>query len=219
MKPIETLRRLVSGFLLHPEELQIDVAPGDGSGTLEITLRAPRGDTCRLIGGGGKHFRALEFIVGRMGVKYMQPARLLPIPRSDFGPLDKNPKFEPKADWPKEEIIELLREVCLACLNHELLQITAADNGEYSTKLTVKVSTDEPLRIVEEFATALRELFDDIGKAKGRILYIDMLPVLHPDGELAADAPKWDAAKGDWANAGLKDFVPKGPKKLTKPKI
>jgi predicted RNA-binding protein YlqC (UPF0109 family) len=171
---LDLFRRLVTEIISHPENLIIETKLHTQS--IVLTLQAHAADTPRLIGSGAETFRALGIIAAAMGARAGLRVSIPPIREPVVGEPDRY-KFAPQKQWPKERIVALLTDVARAAFaDSGAVEVKLFDDdASVSTTIELWVARNERGALVFALGAALRTLFDAIGKANGRILYLDVI--------------------------------------------
>src|SRR5437660_8243607 len=104
-------RELIEGFCLHPENLKLIVSAHPG--VVVVRIRAHAADTRRVIGDGGKQFRALYMIAQEFGKRHKVRVVFSNVERPLVGVEDDEsyPRFEADPDWPREELLRSIDRV------------------------------------------------------------------------------------------------------------
>ena len=168
---------LLKGLTSHHAELEIKALRSGSILGIEYTTHAD--DMPKAVGFYGRHHAALVEIANSLGNRHN-----IKVVLSLLEPI-KGEKFPPRGfiankNWQEEPTLELLKET-LAALLTQPFEITPT-NGEINTffHITTKDASFEKLR------NSLYILFDAIGKAQGRLIYIT------GDKEPESEKPKTD---------------------------
>jgi len=180
-------RRVVTEIISHPEDLVLEAKQFTQS--IVVTIQAHAADTPRLIGEGAANYKALVLLAVALGARAGLRVSIPPIREPVVGKPDRY-KFAPNESWPKEKIIKLLLDVARGTFSDpDAVEAKVFDDDStVSTTVELWVARNERLALVTGFGSALRTLFDAIGKANGRLLYLDVVAKKDVDGRQPATA-------------------------------
>lgn len=171
-------RAVLSRMVLRPDLLEVTATPL--ASCVILTIRGAKGDTPRLIGEGGSHFRAIKLLAeamgDRLGVRVQCESILEPV----RGEVDRHARFSVNPEWPRDEIEGLLREIASVVFDGTPEVETKPINAQ-SSALVVRVSRAESPAFVRSMNAALNALFTAVGKACGQVLYVDVAADLEPE--------------------------------------
>jgi predicted RNA-binding protein YlqC (UPF0109 family) len=175
------LERVIREIILHPNDLKIE--SDSMTRTLTIHVQAHRGDTSRIIGTGGAHFHALRAMLAAMGHKAGIVVKLPKIREPEHGEQDSYPPLRESGDWPRDKVIDLMRDVCRAVFkNADALSLEAVDGKGGVT--TIELVCDEAERdMAEAMGPHLMKLFVAIGNAHGRQIEFTIFPALQSEAQ------------------------------------
>lgn len=175
-KVLEITRELLLAYTRWGDDLMVDATRSSLTGTINISIQAHRDDHPKLVGTAGQHILALKLILGFMGQKLGAPIRvtLLDPYKGDKHPLTP---FKPDPDFDAEPIQKLLAKILdMTFTVPPIIEMTESDttttfeiaSRSESTKV-LNQGNDGPSDLVQ----SLHYLFHAIGKARGRLIYID----------------------------------------------
>lgn len=164
---VETLlRRLCEGLIKHTQDLSI-VPSFRGGNISKYRIRAHVSDVGRIVGTGGERFNALKFLCQTVGMKEGRQIVLERPVESIGGKRERFDDYEPRADWPKEQIEKLLNDVCEACFKVKPVVSFLAPSH-----FMVACDVSEPLHLMEALRPYLQNVFNGIGTTNGQQLEI-----------------------------------------------
>jgi len=164
---------LLREFILHPDSLKVSAVPLAQS--ISIRIEVHTGDMGRIIGEKGAHFRALESLCLCAGLKHGVAINLAPIAEPKGGRPDRYEKFKARDDWRYSEILSLLeRAAKMIFKSEEAISLTTTDEDEHLTIVTVNVARRESYEVIVAGSLALRTLFNAVGKANGRTIFVQV---------------------------------------------
>ncbi len=172
------LRAILSRMVLRPELLEVTATPLSTS--VILTIRGSKGDTPRLIGEGGSHFRAARIIAEALGDKLGARVQCESVLEPIRGEPDRHARFTVNPDWPREEIEDLIREVVSVIFGGAPEIATQPINAQ-SSAIVVRVPRHDNPAFVRSVGAALAALFTAVGKACGQVLYVDLAAELEPE--------------------------------------
>jgi predicted RNA-binding protein YlqC (UPF0109 family) len=178
---LDLFRRLVTEIISHPENLIIETKLHTQS--IVMTLQAHAADTPRIIGSGAENFKALGIIAAALGARAGLHVSVPPIREPVVGEPDRY-KFSPQPDWPKERIVKLLTDLARAAFaDSSAVEVKLFDDdASVSTTIELWVARNERGALVFGVGAALRTLFDAIGKANGRLIFLDVVAKKESEG-------------------------------------
>lgn len=167
------LRRICDRIILHPDELQVTVTQLRTS--LVVRLRAHISDTARLIGEKGVMFRSLKAIVQVVGDRHNVTVDMERIEEPLRGTPDRFTRFKANEGADIGDLQELLRELLRNTMRDgEAVEVFWDHNG-IDAHVSAHVSYGEPVRNVDAMHESLRTIFTAIGKARGRLIYLNIV--------------------------------------------
>lgn len=169
-------RDILKEFVLHPDSLEVVVVPYAQGMTVLIT--AAGRDVGRVIGEKGAHFNALKIIGAAIGIKHGVTVELEPVPDpTEPGKSERYEKFKARDDWPKDKIVALLDRTARAVFRYdESIEVTTEDLSEATTMATVLCASAEQGSLIEPFQNSLKAIFNAVGKANGRTIFVVVTP-------------------------------------------
>jgi predicted RNA-binding protein YlqC (UPF0109 family) len=178
---IDLFRRLVTEIIAHPENLVIETKLHTQS--IVLTLQAHAADTPRLIGSGAATYNALVTVATALGARAGLRVSIPPIREPDVGEPARY-KFTPQEQWPKERIVTLLTDTARAAFaDPDAIEVKLFDDdASVSTTIELWVARNERGALVFALGAALRTLFDAIGKANGRLIFLDVVAKKESEG-------------------------------------
>ena len=186
------LRELIVEIILHPEALEFIRIPLTSH--LVLNMRAQVTDTGRIIGPKGAHFIALKTLASlmgqRAGMRVMLGRMDAPV---EGAPCDSYKKVEFRQDWDAEKVRAMLERAACSSLTFPA-NVTVSDADKVTSVLTIYHSPREPSALVSALVEAFQVLFNAIGKANGRMLYVSA------EAEVV-EPPQPATADGRWAKA------------------
>lgn len=186
-KPVlALLQRLLEGMVAYPDDLRIEHRALTASVT--ITIQAHAADTPRLIGEGAANYRALVAVLMGAGAQQGYRVNIPPIREPITGEPERY-SFQADPNWPRSNILALVRETAKAVVAHPSSVRIAVDDDDPNITTTVEVfvSRTERAELVDALAPAIRRLFDAIGRAKGRLVAVDFMAESDPAQPDTAD--------------------------------
>lgn len=167
-KTIPTLiRRLIEAFVAERNQLRVHAA--EIGGALMISIRASQSDTGRIVGKQGHHLAMLTTLVEAMGEKAGLSVFLEHLEPFISG----NGPVEMQAAWNDRQFEILAEEVARAVFEDAAVEIHR--NG---ITVMVEVRTSDKAEKVEHVGAAMKAIFNAIGKANGRKIFVSVLPEL-----------------------------------------
>lgn len=159
--------------MIYPDVLKVHVFAVGAWDILEVFIEPEPGDAKRVIGTKGAHIQALRYYVELWGKKHRSSVavRDLACPRDDS---DKYPKFQERADWPKERLTEIVKALADAVLR-EPVEIECADNSGV-THMVVRHGPDEFGPAIGSLSKILSVLVAAMGKKNGRTIITHVRP-------------------------------------------
>lgn len=168
------IKAIVQEFILHAEDLQVEVTGSNTFATMSIKCHSA--DRGRVIGTNGETAIAINKLAMLIGRKDRLTVKVLPITVSVQGPADRYPKFQERTDWRKTEIVGLIETVAWNIFRQDQAVIVGCiDDGPVST-VTIDCAGDEPLRLLDDATVSLNTLFTAVGKPNGRTIQVVIKP-------------------------------------------
>jgi predicted RNA-binding protein YlqC (UPF0109 family) len=164
---VELLRDLCRGFTSHHAELAVHGA--DVSHTKAIlAIRCHPFDFPKLVGGKGKHHRAIQTIFSTIGQRLGRDMEftLLPVERREKQP----DEFRADEQWNPEPMRKLLDRVLAMAFGATACSLELTHDGDVST-FVVNCPEDVFGRI--DFHLAVHAIFHAIGKTQGRLVHVE----------------------------------------------
>lgn len=160
---------LVKEVVAHPNKLQVGVKVDDVAVMMLITPHPD--DVGRLTGTRNITKDSLMVIFTAIAARY---GKRLEYVMDDERAFDYNflPDFKSRVDWPRIRIMDLIGRTCAALFEHRFeIQVSTLPG---KSKLYIDIRPDEVRHVTEtELCSALSRVFNAIGKANGRIIYIE----------------------------------------------
>src|SRR6266550_4699768 len=180
------LHALLTGLVGHlaqrEKDLCIEVKPL--AAMLSVSIGCHAQDAPRIIGKGGAHHKALARILSCIGQKNkvlvkleaIQAERLKVSEASMWG-------FKSDQNWDKVGIRRLLLETCrMVFRDGDCIQIADRDDdAQMQTLFFVSVARNEPMELCLAMTNDLNTIFNAIGKRRGRLLQVGVVPELEPE--------------------------------------
>ncbi len=184
---LDLFRRIVTEIISHPENLVIE--PKVFTQSIVLTVQAHAADTPRLIGEGAANYKALVTVATALGARAGLRVSVPPIREPVVGAPDRY-KFNANDHWPKDRIVRLLTETAQATFAEpDAVEVKLFDDDStVSTTIELWVARNERSALVFALGAALRVLFDAIGKANGRLIYLDVIAKKEVEGPQPASA-------------------------------
>lgn len=173
------LKRIISEIIFHPEDLKITPTSIGRSWTIRVMLH--RADTPRCVGKGGNHIKSMDKLANLIGAKNGVNVRVM-LSEPEVGKAERYAQFKPSEKWNGQEVAKLAKDVGDAIFASETSTIVGDVDGTTSS-IEMTVSRRENKALVSAVQEAMQVLFNAIGKANGRILFLDIVE------ELVAPAP------------------------------
>lgn len=161
------LRKLISGFCFHPEHLTITVTIYPPN-IVNVRIQGHATDTPRIIGEDGEMFRSLAKIAQAIGRRHDVGVIFSDVQQPVIGEEKPYPRFEAKADWPRETLLMHIKQASAAVFFYP--KITHEDINEKET--VVQIQVQEEIGTVKKLREALPVVFNAIGRMNGRILTV-----------------------------------------------
>lgn len=176
---VELLKRILSRMVSHPENLVIDHVGFTASA--KVTIQAHAADTPRLIGERAVNYRSISVLFQAICATAGFRVHVLPIKEPSVGTPDRY-KFEANKNWPAEEILELLDETARAVFQDpDAIKIEAThSDADVSSTVELFCSKGERPELLALIGPAIERIFDAIGRANGRLLYLSVIPNREP---------------------------------------
>ena len=166
---IEELYRIIAAPMMRfPDELLIY---GQRAGEYcVVTVTCHPDDQGRLIGAGGRMYKACEHLIAIAGKKAGIHARL--VIKSEFRSTHELRPFEPKENWNRtdNEYVEALLWDVLVYVGIDPIDVRVSNASKWKT--VALVSTPEVL--TDQMRLSLETVFNAIGKGMGRYIYLDI---------------------------------------------
>jgi len=164
---------LLREFILHPAELKVVVIPLIQS--IALRIEAHSGDVGRIIGEKGAHFRSLQAICMCASLKHGFEINLEWLPEPQGWP-DRYQKFKARHDWGQAKILSLIKRTTKLIFRAEdAICVKMVDHNAATTVITIQVARKETRQVLELAGFALRTLFNAVGKANGRTLFVEVV--------------------------------------------
>lgn len=170
----ELFSEILREFILHPGELEVVAVQLTKSATVHI--KANGGDVGRIIGERGAHFKALQHVCLAVSHKHKTAIELAPVAEPESGRADRYQKFAAKENWREKEVLSLLTRTVRMIFRHEsVIDIETKNMPGAITVFTVRIARAEDGDIVQIMQAALKTIFNAVGKANGRTLYVELI--------------------------------------------
>ena len=175
------IRTLADGYILHPDQLVIELVDVPGASEKFVRLDAEATDKARLIGRNGKHFRALGTLVSMFAKQRGEKVRLLHLDlpaQPERG--DRYPKFKIDSEWPIEQMRAIVERTVNNCLDTahvwvEIVQLTKADSA-----IAIHVSPQrDGGKSMRDFKEAAEVLFGAITTGMGQRVSVSVVDDLN----------------------------------------
>ncbi len=181
------LHAFITGLVTHlaqrEKDLFVKVKPV--ASLVSVSIECHAEDAPRIIGKGGAHFKALTRIVQAIGSKNKLLIRLNAIEAERLEDSDAPSTwgFKPDRNWDRAGIKRLLLETCrMVFRNGDCIQVIERDdNAQTLTMFFVSVARNEPMELCLEMTNDLNTLFNAIGKRRGRLLQVGVIPEQEPE--------------------------------------
>jgi len=168
------LRRMILEIILHPQHLQIKTTGLTRSMT--INIQAHKGDTSRIIGTSGAHFRAFKALMAAMGARRGITVTMPKVQEPVIGEADNYPPLRESDEWPQVKIMELVRDVALAIFKYpEAVKVLTQDGEGAVTAVELLVDKSEKL-LADALQPHLETLLEAIGNTHGRTIKFLIVP-------------------------------------------
>lgn len=165
----ELLTELARGIIDHPEALVVQGK--ELSGSLLLHARAHTADHGKLLGTHGATYNAILAILCAAGDRNGKQVRLQLL-NPVVGRPEPQPRFAPQARWDSPGLLHILRVACVNLFGHHP-DLNLYD-FEDSTIVEVVMPQGQELP-KQELKEALDKVFNVIGKAKGRVVNVDIV--------------------------------------------
>lgn len=170
------IRDICTELVLHPKNLRVSAVAMSASFTIEIS--APLADGKRIVGWMGSHFKAITSLVKAIAAKNQYSADVARVEMTGTR-LDRYPEFKAAKDWPHGRIVALVERMARAVFQHEAdIKVAFKDGSDAATMMDVELSEAEDAQLVAEMLTAFKTLVRPIGKAHGRIIYLNLVQTI-----------------------------------------
>lgn len=174
----KVLSRILAEIVLNPKALSVGAAAAEGFATVRITCASS--DTGKIIGRSGSHFRALQAICNAWGARNGLEVELRKIAEAGDHAPKPYPRFQSRADWPKEKLVDLAEAMAFLVFKDDTsILVDCLDDSEDST-IKISVARDEPVELVKAMGTAFHVLLRAAGNLNGRMLSVRIAPVGEP---------------------------------------
>jgi predicted RNA-binding protein YlqC (UPF0109 family) len=188
----EVLYQVFREFLVEPNEFSINFI--DDGGLTTVFIKPHDDDIGRVIGVRGARFKAIQEILNAAADKVGATVRVRWIPEPQGPRSDRYPKFEEKADWPRERIRDLVVALAATVFIKQSYDVESEDSGP-ETDVTLHVSPAEGNWLVQHMTGAFQALFEAVGQRYGRRMFIRILPDLgaqpkSADGRFSTATPR-----------------------------
>lgn len=190
---LKIYRALLTSLIEHGELLETSATVLTEKGCVEVDTRAHKEDHGKILGKGGRTFKALQTVLGLIGYRAKFPVRLNFLQSPIHGELSTfMPPMTPAENWKSDELQALLVRVLKFLLAFPYKLEAIENEIEKTTTFVLTIDDREQLPLASvELVKSLSTIFNAIGNAKGRHVTI------------ATEAPK-PGSKGIVASAGLR---------------
>jgi predicted RNA-binding protein YlqC (UPF0109 family) len=176
--PLENLyRKIAEPLCRYPEELRVNTRVADPVCTLVASCNPV--DQGRLIGVGGKMYKACDYLIKVTGRRIGYAARL--IIESDFRSTHELRQFVPKDEWlesDNEYIEATLRDV-VGYVEDSPIEIQMSNVSRNGTVVLMRTSE----ALTEQMRTSLDIVMNAIGKSRGRFIYLEFAKTYESKGQ------------------------------------
>jgi predicted RNA-binding protein YlqC (UPF0109 family) len=170
---VELVNRILAEFTYEHEHRRVFAEAVGRSFVIKIQLH--RADTPRAVGERGSHIQALDRVVAAVGNKSGVNMRAQLI-EPEVGEKSQYGRFKPATNWNREGILKLLTDIGNAVfLGKTSVRLHEAGGTDITSSVELHVERTENRQLVEVVAGALKILFNAIGKANGRLLFLDVV--------------------------------------------
>jgi predicted RNA-binding protein YlqC (UPF0109 family) len=166
---VKVLTMLCKWFLSKPERMKISVYQPTTQG-LELRATPDPVDVSRMVGTRGIMCNSLSLLLDQVGRRAGIMVRLRVLDSGLFKPHIQK-EFTPDKRWRQGEIEGVMKELCryLFQFNVEIRFLHLPDK----TKVELELDPQEPTGFEFVLKTGLSKVFHAIGKANGRLIYVD----------------------------------------------
>ena len=167
-------RKLVTGFIKHPSDLEVNTMLINGD--IVIQPRAHYADTGNIIGKSKANFTAVETILAIIGYKNKFNIRLNRLLPAVKGSAEFQAPFDSQEDWPEQQTTADLNEIlALFTAQKPLVKVaTEIIEGEEWTAYYIKFSPLEKLPIApDQIARSLSKIMHAVGRERGRKVKVE----------------------------------------------
>lgn len=168
------IKGIVSEFVLHADDLRVEVLANGQFATLAIKCHSA--DLGRVIGTNGETANAITKLATLYGRKHRLTIKTLPVTVSVEGPSDRYPKFQEKTDWRKAEIVAMVEIVSWNIFRADQAVGVSCEDAAAISTITIECAGDEPLRLIDDATVSLNALFTAVGKPNGRTIQVIIKP-------------------------------------------
>jgi predicted RNA-binding protein YlqC (UPF0109 family) len=167
---------ILSEFVLHPDDLKVCTV--EMRRTIIVQIFAAGRDVGRVIGERGAHFNALKILGAMIGLKHGVAVELEPVPDpKEPGKSERYDSFKARDDWRKEIILALIGRTASAALRFpDAISVSCLDANEASSIVEIVCASAEPAGLIEPVEQSLKALFNAVGKANGRTIFVSVIP-------------------------------------------
>jgi predicted RNA-binding protein YlqC (UPF0109 family) len=166
-KTVLLLERILNEFTFHPEDRDVFEEP---LGALtKIIIRPHKADMGRILGRKSIHLNALRAIVNGISLAQRRPMKIV-LEEPVTGEKEKYDRFKAREVWRRDEVGKLLKDTVEMMVRGKV-SLKLTEKGEVSA-FDVLVEDKESLTRVEAMQEPLQVIWNAIGKANGRELFI-----------------------------------------------
>lgn len=170
MNPRKTIpaliRRLIEAFISERRHLQIKTE--EIGSALKISIRSSKSDMGRIVGREGHHLEVLSTLVMAMGEKAGETIFI-----EHLEPIFNGEPPENKARWDDTAFDILAEDTARAVFDDAAVEIHRS-----GMTVMVEVRTGDKQEKADRIGGALKSIFNAIGKANGRKIFVSVLPAL-----------------------------------------
>jgi len=166
---VQILTRILDQITYHAEDRKVWAVAIGRSWMIKMQLH--RADTPRVVGERGSHIKAIDALTTVIGAKSGVTIRSQLL-EPEVGSTERYHKFKPAAAWNSAEVKKIAEAICEATFSAPA-KIEIHDGDDFTSTLEVIVDRSENHMLVDTVCDAMKVLFNAIGKANGRILFVD----------------------------------------------
>ncbi len=168
---VNILTRILDQFTYHPETRKVWAVAVGRSWMVKLQLH--RADTPRVVGERGSHIRALDTISAAIGAKNGVNIRTQLL-EPEVGLPERYHKFKPAENWNTEAVTKLADDIC-ASVFVSPYAVKVNDGADFTSTIEIQIDRSENKTLVDTIQKAMQVVFNAVGKANGRILFVDVV--------------------------------------------